>query len=73
MLTAMQAWVECKVIKDEGEATIKRFDAVPRIGETVILQDDADRTANQVLKVTHLHERGRSEQSVTIGLEKLTT
>ena len=71
MLRGMQDWVECKVIKDEGEATIHRFVAVPRIGETVILQDEADTIPYQVLTVTHLPGRSRSEPSVTIGLVRL--
>ena len=73
MLGVMENWVECKVIRDEGEATIHRFVAVPRIGETVIVQDDSDTTPYQVLTVTHLPARGRSEPSITIGLVKLIT
>ena len=72
MLGVMQPWLECKVIRDEGEATIHRFITVPRIGETVILQNETDTIAYQVLSVTHLPERGKSEPSITIGLVKLT-
>jgi hypothetical protein len=68
---AKQPLVECKVVKDAGDATFHKFVVVPRIGETVILQTEAVTTAYQVVTVSHLPEREASEASIMIGLMKL--